>query len=477
MNSKETEQKKGVVLSLDMTNGSSSFTSSIDMAIDAANLEISQLQETIDSIKNLKPECDKTDYILAVCSGAICGIIDIFLVGKPGESPLGDITDKWFSNRTKDFAKLCGWGGGDDKSAIRFLENKFKVPYDQRGAGDKGNIVSGMNPSNHHFKSLAHNPSLLGLFFSILDQFTNSSHFVGVGRSGSGGLTLIHIEQADDTFELRGNNLIAKFFCAFVNWFGHLMSDASGTSGGTTRGKGIPSPLWSWCNDIIVLKSKLGISSSKFDESFYKTAQLLFNHSYDLRFQTAQAIPVLLNELLVRLMYMIRRLVAYLHETNESSRSFKNMWDKCKPYSNPTVKRMLTVAHGTFCLMDVADAAVRAYSASLVGIEFLFRLNLPGIGRFAVCLFGEVKDTVHYHIAKHQAEYAQEQKTIVEDYIDGLKVLYVQYDDKDLIDSISHIESLETAKEAFGNAITLAEKRGVPNALTTKESIDNYFLN
>ena len=162
MDSKEPEHKKGVILSLDMTNGSSGFTSSIDMAIDAANLEISQLQETIDSIKNLKPECDKTDYILAVCSGAICGIIDIFLVGKPGESPLGDITDKWFSNRTKDFAKLCGWGGGDDKSAIRFLEKKFKVPYDQRGAGDAGRIVSGMTPSNHHFKSLAHAADLLG---------------------------------------------------------------------------------------------------------------------------------------------------------------------------------------------------------------------------------------------------------------------------------------------------------------------------
>ena len=162
MDSKEPEHKKGVILSLDMTNGSSGFTSSIDMAIDAANLEISQLQETIDSIKNLKPECDKTDYILAVCSGAICGIIDIFLVGKPGESPLGDITDKWFSNRTKDFAKLCGWGGGDDKSARRFLEKIFKVPYDQTGAGDKGNVVSGMTPSNHHFKSLAHAADLLG---------------------------------------------------------------------------------------------------------------------------------------------------------------------------------------------------------------------------------------------------------------------------------------------------------------------------
>ena len=50
--------------------------------------------ENVKSLKKITPECDKTDYILAVCSGAICGILDVFLVGTPGESPIGDITDK-----------------------------------------------------------------------------------------------------------------------------------------------------------------------------------------------------------------------------------------------------------------------------------------------------------------------------------------------------------------------------------------------
>ena len=67
-------------------------------------------------------------------------------------------------------------------SAISYLERHFKVPYDQRGCGDAGQFIFDLNPTNHHFKSLAHNPTLLGLFFSILDQFTNSSHFITNGE-------------------------------------------------------------------------------------------------------------------------------------------------------------------------------------------------------------------------------------------------------------------------------------------------------
>ena len=56
--------------------------------LNQAELEIHNLDETIESINGLKPNCDKLDYILAASSGALCGIIDIFLVGKPGESLL-----------------------------------------------------------------------------------------------------------------------------------------------------------------------------------------------------------------------------------------------------------------------------------------------------------------------------------------------------------------------------------------------------
>ena len=156
------------VLGMSVADDGFSFTSSIETALISAGTEIQSLEETIKSVESLRPNCDKLDYALAASSGVLCGIIDIFLVGKPGESPLGDVTDKWFANRTTDFAKLCGWDGkGDDplSSAIGFLEKKFKIPYDQSVGGGIFRELIDLTPSNHHFKSLGHNPTLLGLLF------------------------------------------------------------------------------------------------------------------------------------------------------------------------------------------------------------------------------------------------------------------------------------------------------------------------
>jgi hypothetical protein len=454
------------------------FTSTIVAALNQAELEIHNLDETIESIQSLKPNCDKLDYILAASSGALCGIIDIFLVGKPGESPLGNITDKWFANRTTDFAKLCGWEdkGGENSlsSAIRFLENKFKIPYDQRGAGDAASSVFDLNPTNHHFKSLAHNPSLLGLFFSILDQFTNSSHFISGGE-------LISLADADGKFELRGNNVLSKLFCAFVNWFGHLMSDISGSSGSKGRGMGIPSPLWTWTNDIIAIKRSLNIPVSQFDKSINELAVNLYKEGYDARFQSTQAIPVFINEMLVRLVYAIRRLIKYFAETDKETRSFSLMWKKCEPFSNPTVKRMLTVAHGTFCLIDIGDAAVRGFvtgAGSFNLLEFFLRLNIVGVGRFTISLYGEVKREIGIKRAEREIIFARKEKIVVENYIEGLKLLSELYDDKNLLNFIADFKNSDMYVHAFGKSVMLAKKRNVPNheILKNKREIDSYFL-
>ena len=350
--------KKDILLNLSVEDGGFDFSTSIADAMARAETELVVLNETVDSIKGLKPDCDKLDYILATSSGALCGIIDIFLVGKPGESPLGNITDKWFVARTIDFAKLCNpekKNFDSLDSALRFLENKFKVPYDQTGLGDAGKTIFDLTAKNHHFKSLAHNPSLLGLFFSILDQFSNTSHFVTDGQ-------LVSLQQADEKWELRGGNIPSKLFCGFANWIGHLISDVSGSSSSAAkgnRGTGLPSPLWTWTNDIIAIKAKLGLSVTETDKTMNELALNIFEKGYDIRFQTAQAIPVFLNELLVRLIYAIRRLFRYFSEIPKTERSFALMWKKCEPFSNATVKRMLTVAHGTFCLVDVGDAVGR----------------------------------------------------------------------------------------------------------------------
>jgi len=129
--------KSDIILDLNIDDDRFGFATSIDESLAQAEAELVVLNETVESIKELKPQCDKLDYILAASSGALCGVIDIFLVGKPGESPLGDITNKWFANRTIDFAKLCGYKGDKNSlsSAINFLEEKFKIPYDQSVGG------------------------------------------------------------------------------------------------------------------------------------------------------------------------------------------------------------------------------------------------------------------------------------------------------------------------------------------------------
>ena len=187
--------------------------------------KLKKIEETTKSIKEVKPECDKLDYALAAGVGLLSGLIDIFLVGNPEDSYLCKMTDKWFEGRVQDFAKLNGWKGekGDNTSAIRFLENKFKVPYDQTGLGDAGKEVFNLTPSNHHFKSLGHNPTIMGMFFSILDQFNNTSHFVTEGE-------LVELVNTNDGFELRGNDFMSKVSCGTINWIGHILSDISGSS-------------------------------------------------------------------------------------------------------------------------------------------------------------------------------------------------------------------------------------------------------
>ena len=464
------------ILELSIADDEFDFASSIETARKAAEKELCNLEETIQSVALLKPQCDKLDYALAASSGALCGLIDVFLVGKPGESPIGNITDKWFSNRIMDFAGLCGWDGKDKdslSSAIGFLEKKFKIPYDQRGAGDAASEIFDLNQSNHHFKSLGHNPTLLGLFFSILDQFTNQSHFVSGGE-------LISLQNADDGFELQGNSIPAKLFCGFVNWFGHLISDISGSSGSKGRGMGIPSPLWTWTNDIIAIKRQLNLPVFKFEKNLNELALNIFKKGFDFRFQTAQAIPVFINEIIVRLIYAIRRMMNYLVTTKEESRSASAMWNACEPFSNPTIKRMLTVAHGTFCLLDLGDAAIRGFmtgGGTFNVSEFFLRLNIVGVGRFTISLYGEAKRAMNIRTTESNAQFARKEMTIVNNYLDGLSELSKIYDDSHLVDFIDDLKHSNVYIQAFEKSAHLAEQRKVPEEkiLRTKPDIDSYF--
>ena len=474
------DNRKSLLLELDMEGDRCKFPSSISAALLNADLTMkdieNRLSETQKTICALTPDCDKMDYILAASSGALCGLIDIFLVGKPGKSPLGEVTDQWFADRTIDFARLCGYSGENAAlpAAIRFLEKKFKIPYDQSVGGDIFKELLGLTPANHHFKSLGHNPTLLGLFCSILNQYNNTSSFVAEGE-------LITLNNAEGKFELQGHNVTSKLYCGFANWIGHLMSDISGSSGSKGRGMGIPSPIWTWANDVIAIKRKLNIAASEYDRAVNELALEIFKKGYDARFQTAQTIPVLINDLVVRLFYSIRRVLRYIYDTDGKNRSLRHLWETCEPFSNASVRRMLMIAHGSFCMIDLGDAVVHGFAArgEMAGIvEFLLRLNIMGVGRFTISLYGEAECGMQRVWAKKESIILMQQKSIAEYYLTGLQNLADAYNDEVIMTFVEDLRSSGLYKAAFQKTVALAEMRHVPEEkiLRSKSDIDNYFL-
>lgn len=333
-----------------------------------------------------KANCDKYDYMIATFCGVVSGVIDSFFVGMPEESKLGNWADekvdeivikisKMVWNSDKKTRKQLRKEPNDIVSAIAYLERRFKVNYDQAKSADVGNKVKNMSMNNHHIKSLGHAPDLIGLIFSIIDQFTSTSHFIDNGK-------IITFNTKE--YKLEGNNFISKLFCGFSNWLGHLISDCAGSS--TSRrenpngyGSGIPMPLF----ELFQLCGKGNFKIYKNDNSVksLSLAELsvkVFESGYDARFGLVQTIPVVINDLMIRLLWSIKNIFYS-----------KKHWKECIPVGNqPELRRMLLTGHGVLCLVDGVDAAIRSTGEILC---FALHLNFVAWKRLAFSGLIEVR--------------------------------------------------------------------------------------
>lgn len=467
-------EKQTVIVELNFNDDSFNTSTIISDEILEAERELEELNDTISSTQNTILRGDKTDYSLAVGSGILCGAFDIFFVGAPqNNSLIEEVTDKWVNDIVDRIASLNGWSREKYKSSsIKFLERIYKVPYDQRGCGDAGKEIFELNPSNHHFKSLGHQPSLIGLMFSIIDQFTNQSHFVTNGQ-------LVALEEANGKFKLRGKTFIGKLFCGFANWFFHIISDISGSSSSKGRGMGIPSPIWSWINSIIVLKTQIGLSGTELDKKLCIIAEKVYLEGVDFRFTLTQSFPVVINELIVRLFFSLRRFIQICKNEELKKLSINDLWLRCKPFKQPILIRMLTIAHGTFCAIDICDATIRAYIKGLgnfQSVEFFVRLNVVGICRLTISLLSEIKLAMLVKDQMQEKIFLEKKLRILEDYVNGLKQLSSYYNDKNFFGLVNLFREKINTEDAFIESIRIAKERGVETPLKTKEDIDNFFI-
>lgn len=359
----------------------SSDISSMDAIIENSD-ENRLLIRTID-------KCDKYDYLIAVACGVIGGLIDIFLVGTPKDSNLIQWTDAQVDNAVKGFARISGWNPKANKvdnvaSAIGFLEKKYKINYDQRHSVDVNNLFD-MSTKNHHMMSLGHSPDVIGLFFSILNQFTSTATFLTKGQ-------LVTVDTK--TFELHGYNFIAKVFCGIVNWLGHLMSDVAGSSGSrgnAGRGAGLVMPFY----ELFGL-CKFGEFNIRKDRQDLATvATRAFQEGYDLRFGLAMAIPVIITDLSIRLIWSLRRYFQYKKPLNE-----------CIPNKkHANLRVMLLFGNATLCVMDGIDAFVKSGGNLLA---FFMRFNLIAWFRFVrlvlkeICIRLGMELSLHRHLEAYK---------------------------------------------------------------------------
>ena len=302
-------------------------------------------------------KCDTTDYLIAAGCGVIGGIVDMFVSTINTDNAISNFTDKQINSAVEMFAEKCGWKYTEgeeilDKShsAIKWLENKFKVNYDQ-AVGNAAQEIYGLYPMNHHIKSLAHSPDPIGLFFSIIDQFTGTSHFY----SPDGKLMIMNT----NTMELEGRTFQAKLFAGVVNWFGHLVSDVAGSSSSKGRGMGLPIPFFHLIELCNFGQFDVGGEMLTVAEIGTK----VYTSGYDLRHGITLSIPVLITDLSIRFFWAIRRRFQYKYPLNE-----------CIPKtSKESLRMMLLTGYGCFCVVDVVDAGVKSGGNVVI---FVTRLNI-----------------------------------------------------------------------------------------------------
>ena len=347
---------------------------------------------------------DKTDYLVAFSCGLITGLLDIFWVG----SFSLDQAQTWGREKINGFivkvAQLQDYKKDDLEGAIRHLEKKNPIPSDVLAPSFGGGL-------QHHLRDFAHHPTIAGLFFSLLTQFSGKSY--GTNINGD------FIIQPVPDQKYIGKNFVEKVYNGSVIWAFHLISDMAGSSNNPGKGTGIPGPLLSCIKEISVLpyvknitmelknnETNLSVIISKLFNGTFISHDNKEAIRFDLRTEigvfahlTKQTIPVVINKCLVRAFYAIRRFFREInvHKISKISDFSRISYAAFIPKNNKCIIRMSTISCGTFTALDFGGATIKSvmkgsHDKSSLMTSLLFNLNFIGIANFVIAIKQDIKN-------------------------------------------------------------------------------------
>ena len=374
----------------------------VELVLDSTELQLEEndLERIIfdlnSKIEMLSSKVDKWDCLIALGSGLLCGMMDIFWTGEFSLAEGRELSSQKVDELVKKIANMMGCESDDLKKCVKFLEEKFPIPAD----GNTPDFGGGLQ---HHLRDFAHHPTIVGLFFSLLTQFTSKSY----GTDSYGRFMIVDVPEKSKIFI--GEDIPSKIMNGTVVWFFHLISDIAGSNStvGLGGGTGIPGPILSLLKEMSVLPFFNDLK--KDDLTLSEFLSKLFNGTLfakrdekgkiisdtvvkiDLRGELGvaievakQAIPVIANECIVRTFYMIRQLAQQIKEVPvRKIKDFRKIdVNKILPANSPTLTRMLTISKGVFTTLDVSEAIVTK--------KYWVSINYVGIGQFAFALGDEM---------------------------------------------------------------------------------------
>lgn len=355
--------------------------------------KIFDLNEQIDLLTS---SADSLDYLVAAASGVLCASMDILWVGEFNLEESRNFASEKTDGFVKTIAHKLGCQDDDLQSCVKFLEVKFPMASDGNTPGFGGGL-------QHHLRDFAHHPSILGLIFSLMTQFTYKSY----GTDTTGKFIVLDVPERSRQFI--GTDVPQKILYGTINWFFHLVSDMAGSSStaGITGGTGIPGPVLSLAKEMSALpffrNLKIGDDTLPVVVSKLFNGTLLAQHDasgkvikgteikFDLRAELGiaagiakQSLPVIVNECIVRGFYFLRRLAMELRRFDLRTVEALSLiqWSSVVPGNNPTISRMLTVSTGVFSTIDISEA--------LITQKYWVGINYPGVCRFAMAIGQDV---------------------------------------------------------------------------------------
>ena len=380
-----------------------------------------------------KDKLNKWDYIVSVSSGALAAALDVFMVK---DISIQD-AHKWGKEEIDSFvgkvAKKQGFQGSesDTHKAIKFLEDKYPIQADLL-TNDFG------SGGYHHLRDFSHHPTVVGLLFSIVSQFTGK----GYGTDTKGNFLVL------DVPGWRRPDLLTGIYSGTIAWLFHMISDIAGSSSSVRVGKegtGLPGPLLSFLKELSSIPGIRAIAGSdkNGNYNFSVTCSKLFrgtllgNHDesgkpilheeliFDLRTELGiaheainnkQHLPVIINEIIVCSFYSVSRFCNALQEADVKTLEDLKRIDvrAFLPWNSTALRHMRTLACTVFSAIDITVAGTKAAAKNKdnpagFALDFMQSINYIGVARLTVAYTAEASVGVT-KLYKQFAAFAEAEK-------------------------------------------------------------------